>query len=231
VVGEEVVYGLVDGQQVRGYMARPASATADARLPAIIVIHEWWGLNENIRMMARRLAGEGYRALAVDMYGGRVATTPQQAQEYMQEVLNDTDRGVGHLMSAALFLKQRHGAPKVGVIGWCFGGGWALQAGLVMPEHVDATVMYYGRVVTDRAQLARLDSPLLGMFGEADTGIPVAQVRQMEATLKELGKNVQIHVYPGAKHAFANPSGEAYDAAHAQDAWNRTVAFYARHLR
>src|SRR5262249_9812918 len=105
VRSEEVVYGLVDGQQVRGYMAYPAAAGANAALPAVILVHEWWGLNDNIRMMARRLAGEGYRTLAVDMYGGKVATDPQAAQAYMREVMSDRDRGVMNLASAARFLK------------------------------------------------------------------------------------------------------------------------------
>lgn len=231
VAAEEVVYGLVDGAQVRGYLARPASARADAKLPGIVVVHEWWGLNDNIRMMARRLAGEGYRVLAVDMYHGRAAQTPEQARALTSEVNADPDRGIAHMISAAAYLRGR-GSARVGTIGWCFGGAWSLAAALDAPEQVDAAVMYYGRVVTDRARLARLDAPLLGLFGEADQGIPVAQVRQMESILKELGKeDVEVHVYPGAKHAFANPSGQAYEPNAAGDAWRRTVAFFNEHLK
>ncbi|MBV9773623.1 MAG: dienelactone hydrolase family protein [Gemmatimonadetes bacterium] len=228
VTAREVVYGTVDGKDLRGYLARPTAARGN--LPAVVVIHEWWGLNDNVRMMARRLAGEGYSALAVDLYGGQVGTTPQQAQALMMGVMRDRPAGIRNLQAATAYLAG-HGATRIGTLGWCFGGGWSLQTALNVPERVDAAVVYYGQPVTDRAQLARLDAPLLGFFGGADQGIPVDTARVMESRLRELGKDVEIHVYPGAKHAFANPSGEAYDAQAAGDAWQRTVAFFARHLR
>jgi len=227
VSAEPVVYGTVDGKPLRGYLARPSGARGD--LPAIVVVHEWWGLNDNIRMMARRLAGEGYAVLAVDLYGGEVASTPEQARELVTASLQDRAAGVRNLQAAVEFVRGR-GARRVGVLGWCFGGGWSLQAALSMPEAVNAAVVYYGQPVTDRTELARLQAPLLGLFGERDRGIPVAQVRQMEAALGELGKAAEIVVYPGADHAFANPSGQAYDARAAQDAWRRTTAFFAEHL-
>jgi carboxymethylenebutenolidase len=228
VAAEEVVYGTAEGRELRGYLARPAGARAD--LPGVVVVHEWWGLNDNVRAMTRRLAGEGYAALAVDMYGGEVAGTAEEARTLMLEVMEAREAGARNLRAAAEYLGER-GAPRVGVLGWCFGGGWALQSALFMPERVDAAVVYYGQPVTDRADLARLEAPLLGVFGGADRGIPAAQVRQMEAALKALGKDAEIVVYPGAAHAFANPSGQAYDARAAQDAWSRTTAFLARHLR
>lgn len=230
VIAEEVTYGTVDGRPVTGYLARPANAPADARFPALIVIHEWWGLNDNIRMMTRRLAGEGYVALAVDMYGGRAATTPEQARALMSGVMDNPETGERNLRMAAEFLGER-GHERIGTIGWCFGGGWSLRAGLALPERVDAVVMYYGRPVTERAELARLDAPLLGLFGAEDEGIPVERVREMEATLRELNKDATIQVYPGAGHAFANPSGDAYRPEVAEDAWRRTIAFLDRHLK
>lgn len=230
VAAREVEY-VVDGQRVRGYEARPASAAVNAKLPSIILVHEWWGLNDNMRMMARRLAGEGYRTFAVDMYQGRVAQNAEQARALVEEVMRDTDRGMAHLASAATYLQQATGADRIGIVGWCFGGGWALAGGLAMPDRIDATVMYYGRVETDRDRLARLGGPLLGLFGGADQGIPVAQVRLMESTLRELGKDVTIQVYEGAGHAFANPSGQSYKADAAEDAWRRTLAFFDQHLR
>lgn len=230
VATREVEY-VVDGERVRGYEARPASAAVDAKLPSIILVHEWWGLNDNVRMMARRLAGEGYRAFAVDMYHGRVAENAQQARALVEEVMRDTDRGMAHLMSAAMYLEQATAADRIGIVGWCFGGGWALAGGLELADRIDATAMYYGRVETDRDELAKLGGPLLGLFGGADQSIPVAQVRQMESTLRELGKDVTIHVYEGAGHAFANPSGQSYRADAADDAWRRTLAFFDQHLR
>lgn len=229
VTAEEVVYGTVEGRPATGYFARPAHAADGAALPGIVVVHEWWGLNDNVRMMTRRLAGEGHQVLAVDMYG-RVASTPEQAREYMGAVMANPELGVAHLRAATAFLQDGRRAPRLGVVGWCFGGGWSLQAALRLPERIDAAVMYYGRVVTDRAQLAPLDAPLLGLFGAEDQGIPVAGVREMETALRASGKDVTVVVYPGAGHAFANPSGQSYRADAADDAWRRTTEFFARHL-
>lgn len=229
VVTREVAYATVNGQPVSGYLARPMNAAGKA-LPGIIVIHEWWGLNDNIRMMTRRLAGEGYTALAVDLYGGRSASTPQEAQALAGSVMAATRPAMENLRQAAEFLKQEEHAPKVASIGWCFGGGWSLGAGVALPELVDAVVMYYGRPITDPAELRSLNGPLLGLFGGADRGIPVSDVEAMERALKELGKDATVHIYPGAAHAFANPSGTAYDPAAAEDAWQRTTAFLARTL-
>lgn len=229
VVSSEVVYGTVGGRELRGYLSRPATAAAGDPLPAVLVIHEWWGLNDNVRMMTRRLAGEGYTALAVDMFGS-VAQTPAEARAQTQAVMANPDAAAANLRAGAAFLRSR-GATRLGTIGWCFGGAWSLQAALRMPELVDAAVVYYGRTETDRDALARLDAPLLGLFGGADTGIPVAGVRQMESTLRELGRDVTVVVYDSAAHAFANPSGQAYDEAAATDAWRRTTQFLARHLK
>jgi carboxymethylenebutenolidase len=149
----------------------------------------------------------------------------------MGEVMENDQIGVDHMTAAARYVKSTGGAGRVGVLGWCFGGAWALQTALFQPESIDAAVMYYGSVEADRARLARLDAPLLGIFGAEDNGIPVEGVRAMETTLRELGKNVTVQIYPGAGHGFANPSGEAYDAAAATDAWGRATSFFAQHLK
>ncbi len=230
VSAEDVVYATIEGRPVRGYLARPARAAATERLPGVLVIHEWWGLNDNIRMMTRRIAGEGYQALAVDLYG-RTAATPEEARAAMGEAMAHADGIDANLRAGAAYLRDTRAAPMMGVVGWCFGGGWSLEAALRMPERVDAVVVYYGRVVTDRDRLARLHAPMLGLYGGADQSIPIADVRRMEATLRELGKDVTVQVYEGAGHAFANPSGQSYQPQAAGDAWRRTVAFFARHLR
>jgi carboxymethylenebutenolidase len=238
VDSEEVTYGELAGQPLRGYLAHPVTrpgkaaggtAAAPVPLPGLIVIHEWWGLNDNIKAMTRRLAGEGYTALAVDLYGGKVAATPDAAKQLMGAVMANTAAAAAILRAADEYLKHQ-GAPKVGVIGWCFGGGWSLATALDIPEGIDAAVVYYGHPETDRARLERLRAPLLGLYGADDQSIPAASVRELEATLKQLGKNVEIHVYDGAGHAFANPSGTNYRPAAADDAWRRTVAFFKRHL-
>jgi carboxymethylenebutenolidase len=233
VNGEDVVYATVGGKPVHGYLAKPASAKTSAKgpLPGLIVIHEWWGLNDNIRGMAKRLAGEGYTALAIDLYGGQTADTPDKAKELMGAVLKDTAPGVENVKQAYDFLKTQEKAAKVGVIGWCFGGGWSLQTALLLPDKIAATVIYYGHLETDKAKLAPLKMPILGFFGGKDQSIPVASIREFEKTLKDLGKSVEIHIYDDADHAFANASGGNYNAKDAEDAWKRTTVFFKKHLK
>jgi len=230
VSAEEVAFGEVQGQPARGYLARPRTPPAGAHLPGLIVIHEWWGLNDNIKATTRRLAGEGYTALAVDLYGGKVADNPDAAKQLAGAAMANRDAAFAVLRAADDYLK-RQGAPKIGVIGWCFGGGWSLQTALEIPPGIDAAVMYYGQPEKDRARLERLRAPLLGLFGADDKSIPPAAVHELEATLKQLGKTADFHIYEGAGHAFANPSGTNYRPAAAEDAWQRTVAFFKQHLK
>lgn len=229
VKGEEVTYTSLDGKPIQGYLARP-TAQYFAPLPAILVIHEWWGLNDNVKAMTRRLAGEGYVALAVDLYEGKVATNPDEAKALMEDSLTKLRRQVDNLQGGYNYLGESFKAPKIGVIGWCYGGGWSLEAGLNVPG-LDAVVMYYGRVVTDPAELKDLEAPLLGLFGENDKSLPTADVKAFEAKLKELGKEATIVIYPGADHAFANPSGGNYNPEAAADAWQRTTGHFAKYLR
>jgi carboxymethylenebutenolidase len=229
VTGEDVVYATVGGKPVHGYLARPKAAKGP--LPGLIVIHEWWGLNDNIRGMARRLAGEGYTALAVDLYGGQTADTPDKAKELMGAVLKDTAAGADNVKQAYAYLTTHEKAPRVGAIGWCFGGGWSLQTALLLPDKVAADVIYYGHLETDKAKLSPLKMPILGFFGGKDQSIPVSSVREFEKDLKELGKSVEVHVYDDADHAFANASGGNYNAKDAEDAWKRTTAFFRKNLK
>jgi carboxymethylenebutenolidase len=229
VEASEIVYATLDGTEVRGYLARPAGS--DAPAPGVIVIHEWWGLNDNIKTMARKLASGGYAALAVDLYEGGVAEDPAAARELVTAAMARPARVQDNLRQAYAYLETQQGAPRVGTIGWCFGGGWSLGTALLLPDQIDATVIYYGRVITDPAQLEPLKAPILGLFGADDSGIPVASVREFEAALAALGKPAEIVVYDGADHAFANPSGTRYQAEAAADAWRRTEAFFAQHLQ
>jgi carboxymethylenebutenolidase len=225
---ERVTYATLDGEPVTGYLAYPPAGTENA--PGILVIQEWWGLNDNIRAMAERLAGEGYVALAVDLYRGQVAEDPERARELMQQAAGREAELEDNLRQAHTYLVGRIGSSRVGVVGWCFGGAWSLRAALALDDGIAATVVYYGRLVTDRDALARLRSPVLGHFGSEDGGIPLDSVRAFETLLGELEKQVEIHVYEGADHAFANPSGTRYDAAAADLAWTRTLDFFERHL-
>ncbi len=223
---ERVQYADLDGVQVTGFLARPAGIRQP---PAVIVIHEWWGLNENIESMARQIAGQGYLALAVDLYGGEVATEPDAARELMTRATADRKSLRKNLRQAYRYLKKE-GAPRIGSIGWCFGGGWSLETALMLPEKLDAAVVYYGKVVTKKDRLNTLTTPILGHFGSEDKGIPLTRVRELDSRLRELGKDAQIHVYEGADHAFANPSGTRYDKEAAEQAWARTLAFFKEKL-
>jgi carboxymethylenebutenolidase len=227
VVTERVAYGERNGAPVTGVLARPAAGARPTR--AIIVVHEWWGLNDNIEAVAKRYAGEGYLVLAVDLFG-RVATTPDSAMVLYRTAMQQVPAGEANLTQAIAYLK-RQGATAIGSVGYCFGGHWSLRTGLVGGADLKGVVMYYGAPITAGESLARLRAPVLGLFGGKDRGIPLDSVRAMERALQAAGKSVTITVYPDADHAFANPSGRAYDATAAEDAWRQSLAFFARTLR
>jgi carboxymethylenebutenolidase len=229
IKSQTVHYATVNGREISGYLAYPAAA--EGGLPAVLVFHEWWGLNDNIKSMADQLAGQGYVALAADLYGGQVAAQPEAARSLMEQALKDRDAMGTNLRQAHAYLKEQIKATRIGTIGWCFGGSLSLEAALLVPDGVDATVIYYGHVNETAEQLKPLKAPVLGLFGGADNGIPVEMVRQFETNLKGLGKPVEIHIYEGANHAFANPSGGNYKADAAADAWQKSLAFLAQHLK
>jgi len=215
----------VGGQ--RAYLALPQREQPP--LAALVVIHEWWGLNDHIRHWADRLAADGYAALAVDLYQGKVATTPDEAMAAMRAV--DEAAAEKTLLAAVEYLRvdPRVRAARVGCIGWCFGGGWSLRLALAAPE-LAAAVMYYGRLETDPDVLRRLHVPLLGIFANSDRSIPRDRVDAFEAALEQAGSTATIRRYD-ADHAFANPSGARYDAAAAAAAWTEVRRFLAEHLK
>jgi carboxymethylenebutenolidase len=229
IESETVTYATVEGAEIRGHLARPKGSQGS--LPGIIVIQEWWGLNDNIRTMADKLAGEGYTALAVDLYDGQVAEDSEKAQELMRAAMGNVAAAQDNLKQAYTFLEDKHNAPKIGTIGWCFGGGWSLNTALMLPDQVDATAIYYGRLETDPEKLKALQMPILGIFGAEDQGIPLDMVKAFESALDSTGKDASIHIYEGADHAFANPSGTHYEPDAAQDAWQKTLDFFAKHLK
>jgi carboxymethylenebutenolidase len=229
VLEQRVAYGESATSNLEGYLAMPADAAEPP--PGIIVIHEWWGLNDNIKAVTRRLAGEGYVVLAIDLYGGATATTPEVAQALMTTMVQDPEAAGKNIRQAYDYLDKYALAPRVASVGWCLGGGWSLQAASLLPDALDASVMYYGQVMTDRNRLAAIDVPLLGFFGALDASIPVRDVQTFRTTLLDLGKNAEILIYPRADHAFANPSGGNYNEEAANDSWEKTLAFLARHLK
>ena len=230
VVTESVEYVVIDGQGVNGYYAYPQNATEP--LPGILAIHEWWGLNENIEAMARRLAGEGYQVLAVDLYNGKTADTPEGAKQLVQEVANNPFAAEANISKAYSFLATEKQASEIGSIGWCFGGSWSLSTALLFPKELDAAVIYYGGQIGEATteELSTLEVPILGIFGAEDSSIPLQTVSEFESTLDELGKEAEIIIYENAGHAFANPSGQNYVLEAAERAWTQTEEFLNEHL-
>lgn len=229
IVTETVTYGSADGMPFTGYLAHPDGVASD--YPGLIVIQEWWGLNANIKAMTEQLAAEGYTALAVDLYDGQVAETPEQAQVLVQEAIDNAERLQQNVVAAYTFLDQTIAVPSVGSIGWCFGGTWSLNTALALPDQLDATVIYYGGgITTDPEQLKTLTMPIQGHFGALDTRPSPETVQEFETVLNDLGQSAQIYLYEEADHAFANPSGTGYNAEAAELAWSRTLEFLAHHL-
>lgn len=208
-----------------GYLAKPS---IDGNFPGIVMIHEWWGLNDNIKEMADKLASHGYVVLAVDLYDGDVATTSEQARELITSF--DSSQGIKNMNSATAFLNENYSLEKIGSIGWCFGGGQSLNLAL-NSDDVDATVIYYGNLVTDTEELSSIHWPILGIFAELDKGITIETVNAFESSLNELEIENEITIYPGVDHAFANPSGERYAPDESKDAWGRTIAFFESNLK
>ena len=228
VAAQTVTYGDIDGDSLTGYLAQPTDVSEP--IPGLIVIQEWWGLNDNIQAMTRRLAVEGYAALAVDLYDNQVAETPDEARSLVQAALENPDRLEQNLVAAYNYLSDVLDAPTVGSIGWCFGGTWSLNTALALPTQLDAAVIYYGgQITTDREE--SLQMPIQGHFGALDTRPSPETVQEFEAVLDDLGKTAQIYIYEGANHAFANPSGTRYNPEAAELAWERTIDFFNQHLR
>jgi carboxymethylenebutenolidase len=229
VSGKAVVYTTVDGQQIEGWLSRPDNASGD--LPALIVIHEWWGLNDNIRRAAERLAGEGYVTLAVDLHNGNTADTPKNAMKMGRVLSQNEAPAIANLQDAIAYLRNDVSASTIGVIGWCQGGKWSLLTALNFPADIDATVIYYGRVTDDKAQLAVLDMPVLGVFAGDDFIVPPKLAYSFATSMAESKKDLEFYMYRDASHAFSNPSGTEYNPEAAADAWKHTTAFLARNLQ
>jgi carboxymethylenebutenolidase len=212
----------------KGYLVLPQGT---GKHPAVVVIQEWWGLNDWIRENAARFAGQGYVALAVDLYRGRSTTDPGEAHELMRGM--PEDRALADLEAGFNFLAGRNDvdAQRIGSIGWCMGGGYSLAFATSEPR-LRAAVVNYGRLVTAPAKLDAIHAALLGNFAGADRGIPPADVRTFESQLKERHKEADIKVYDGKQHAFMNPNNkDGYDAAATNDAWSRIDAFFSRTLK
>jgi len=220
-----VEYPGPNGETLTGYVARPAEGAA---LPAVIVVQEWWGLNEHIKDVARRVAKEGYVALAPDLYKGQVATEPDEARKLVMEL--DMPAAVQEISSAATYLlgQEYVAGDKVGVVGFCMGGGLALRAAMA-GDTTGAAVALYGQPLSPE-EAANVQAPVLGLYGENDSGIPVAGVKAMQEALTAAGVENEFMIYPGAAHAFFNDTRNSYNPAAAEDAWPRLLAWFQKYL-
>jgi len=219
VVGESFLYF----EGANGFYAHPA---AEEEYPGVVMIHEWWGLNDHIRATAKQLAAEGYRVLAVDLFG-KAATTPDEARAQVSALNQEV--ATANLRAATAFLRER-GATKMASLGWCFGGAQSLKLAL-SGEPLDATIIYYGQLVTDPDQLQLVAWPVLGIFGATDQSIPETMVNAFRDALTSLDIENSIHIYPGVGHAFANPSGANFAPEETKDAWAKTLVFLNKNLK
>jgi carboxymethylenebutenolidase len=212
-----------------GYLALPDGA--GQKRPALIVIQEWWGLNDWIQLKTDQFAEKGYVALAVDLYRGKSTGDPKVAHELMRGL--PEDRALADLKGAFDYLAARPDVEptKIGAIGWCMGGGYSLTLAATEPR-LAAAVINYGRLITDQGAIGKVHGSILGNFAGDDRGIPVDDVKQFEASLKAAGKDADIKIYEGKGHAFINPNNkDGYDAAAAADAERRIDAFFEGKLK
>jgi carboxymethylenebutenolidase len=220
----------------QGYLVYPVSSndTVGKKLPAVVMIHEWWGLNENIKNMANLLAKQGFVVLAADLYKGEVANNPERAMELVQTVRNNQNNSINNLQTAVKYLSllRNVDSSKIASLGWCFGGGQSLQLALNSQDHpLAATILYYGTpLVTDKALLSKIKWPVLGIFGDKDQSIPIEEIKQFGNSLNQSGITNNIHIYKGVGHAFANPSGDNYAPKETEDAWQKTLSFLKKYV-
>lgn len=214
-----------NGQEVNAFVARPAGAPS---APAIIIIHEWWGLNAHIEDIAQRYARAGFIAVAADLYDGVTTKDAQEASQLMGAL--KPEQGLQRLRVALNQLRQMPEVMSVGVTGFCMGGTFALL--LACHEKVEAAAPFYGDVPVDTTLIGKLSCPLLFIGGAKDQWITVEKMNRLDTALKQYGKEGEVRIYPGADHAFFNDTRpDAHSPADAADAWQRVIEFFNKHLR
>ncbi len=213
-----------EGKSVNGYLARPADP---AKAPAIIIIHEWWGLNDHIKEIAERYARAGFIAAAIDLYDGAVTKDAQEAGKMMSAL--DPKGALANLATAIKFLRAQAEVSSVGVTGFCMGGVYTLLAACNF--QLEAAAPFYG-MPDDLSVIENLSCPALFIGGEQDQWITVEKMNRLDAAFKQHGKDAEVKIYAGADHAFFNDTRpEVYSARDAADAWQRAIDFFAKHLK
>lgn len=224
----EAVHFPVGKDTVSAYLAAPEKS---GRYPAVIVVHDWMGLTDWVKEQTDKLADQGFVALAVDLYGGKVAANATEAGELSQTVPDD--RAILDLMGGIVYLMTRNDVERdrIGAVGWALGGTYAIQLAMHVPR-LGACVVNYGVLPTDPNDLQNIITPVLGNFGADDHGVTPTDVQAFEKTMKGLNRRVDLKIYDGAGHSFENSANkDAYRPDAAEDAWNRTVAFLNKSLK
>jgi carboxymethylenebutenolidase len=225
LITEMVSYPGEDGEELTGYLARPADGEPRA---AVIVIQEWWGLDEHIQDLTRRFAAEGFVALAPDLYKGQVATEPDEARKLVMELdmaaaVVEIDQGIAFLLA-----QEYVAGDKAGVVGFCMGGGLALQLA-VASDRVGAAVPFYGTLL-EPEQAAQVQAPVQAHYGTEDRFDLDALAEMGQIIEDEAGQPSEVYTYEGAPHAFLNDTAASYRPEAAAEAWERTLAWFREHL-
>jgi carboxymethylenebutenolidase len=213
-------------EKASAYLVKP---DGKGPFPAMVVVHEWWGLNDWTKHMADKLAGEGYVAMAVDLYRGKSTANPDEAHQFMSGL--PEDRAVRDLKGAFAYLQAQSDVKKdrIGSIGWCMGGKYSGLLAIEEPK-LTACVIYYGSMPTDAETLKKIQAPVIGFFGGADQGVTPELARDFQHQMEALKKVITVTIYDGAGHGFANETGKNYNPDATRDAWEKTVAFLSKYL-
>jgi carboxymethylenebutenolidase len=224
----EVVHFQAGKGTIDGFVAAPDKA---GRYPGVVVIHDWWGLQDWVKQRTSELADQGFVALAVDMYGGKIAANADQAAE-LSGALTD-EQALLDVVGGIVYLTTRNDVEhdRIGALGWAMGGYYALQVAMRVPR-LGACVVNYGSLPTDPNEIQGIAAPVLGNFGADDHGVTAADVDAFQKTMKNLNRVIDVKIYDGAGHSFENPNTtDAYRPEAAQDAWKRTIAFLNKSLK
>lgn len=225
----EIPYGETEDALLRGYFVYPTGMLAP--LPAVIVVHDWWGLDDAVRQAASDIAAQGYMVLAVDLFRGETAKSTEAASQLARQLLEAPGFAESNLRAAHQFLTEAAGAPRIATLGWSLGGYWALESTRFLPDAFSASVVFYTQPLEGERRIAAITTPVLGLYGGSDTSIPAETVRAFRDQAVEAGKQVETAIYADARHGFANPADPRYDEGTTARAWRRAMAFLDRYLR
>ncbi len=228
VISELLPYMELEDHLVYGHFVFPSDMVEP--LPAVVLVHEWWGLNENVKRIADELAAEGYIVFAVDLFSGETTESPTKARTLAARVIEDREAAMANVRAAYDMVSDTAGAPRVGIVGWGLGGGLSLDAAASFGDDIDAVVNYYGQFDADEDALRPITAPLLGHYGSEDRRIANDTLKAFEESLMRLRKNYEIKTYPAVGSAFANPASSNFNREATESAWEETLRFLDLHL-